>query len=218
MPSRERDHALRHRRYDRDSLEFGRVVNLSDALFAIAMTLLVFSTMEASGVRLDGILGAFRDQLGELIAFALSFAVVANFWWIHHRFFAVLGFVEPGLIVINLALLGAVALVPYPTSLLGRDPTVPGTVVPYLLLLSLVAVLHLALLLRAGAVGAWWQPMPDGLFPWLVAGWGSSTAVTLLALAVAFVAPVAGLLMLLLTWPAELLVARRAPEAYAAWG
>jgi uncharacterized membrane protein len=49
MPSRERDHALRHRRYDRDSLEFGRVVNLSDALFAIAMTLLVFSTMEASG-------------------------------------------------------------------------------------------------------------------------------------------------------------------------
>jgi uncharacterized membrane protein len=113
-------------------------------------------------VRLDGILGAFRDQLGELIAFALSFAVVANFWWIHHRFFAVLGFVEPGLIVINLALLGAVALLPYPTSLLGRDPTVPGTVVPYLLLLSLVAVLHLALLLRAGAVGAWWQPMPDG--------------------------------------------------------
>jgi uncharacterized membrane protein len=218
MPPRDRDHALRHRRYDRDSLEFGRVVNLSDALFAIAMTLLVFSTMEASGVRLDGILGAFRDQLGELIAFALSFAVVANFWWIHHRFFAVLGFVEPGLIGINLALLGAVALVPYPTSLLGRDPTVRGTVVPYLLLLSLVAVLHLALLLRAGAVGAWWQPMPDGLLPWLVAGWGSSTAVTLLALAVAFVAPVAGLLMLLLTWPAELLVARRAPDAYAAWG
>jgi uncharacterized membrane protein len=218
MPHRDRDHALRHRRYDRDSLEFGRVVNLSDALFAIAMTLLVFSTMEASGVRLDGILGAFRDQLGELIAFVLSFAVVANFWWIHHRFFAVLGFVEPGLIGINLALLGAVALVPYPTSLLGRDPTVPGTVVPYLLLLSLVAVLHLALLLRAGAVGAWWQPMPDGLFPWLVAGWGSSTAVTLLALAVAFIAPVAGLLMLLLTWPAELVVARRAPDAYAAWG
>lgn len=218
MPHRDRDHALRHRRYDRDSQEFGRVVNLSDALFAIAMTLLVFSTMEASGVRLDGVLDAFLDQRGELVAFVVSFAVVSNFWWIHHRFFAVLGFVEPGLIVINLVLLGAVALVPYPTSLLGRDPTVRGTVVPYLLLLSIVAVLHLCLLLRAGAVGAWWQPMPDGLFPWLVAGWGSSTAVTLLALAVAFVAPVVGLLMLLLTWPAEVLVARRAPEAYAAWG
>jgi uncharacterized membrane protein len=218
MPHRDHEHALRHRRYGRDSQEFARVVNLSDALFAIAMTLLVFSTMEATGVRLDGILGAFRDQLGELIAFLLSFAVVSNFWWVHHRFFAVLGFVEPGLIVLNLALLGAVALLPYPTSLIGRDPTLRGTVVPYLLLLSLVALLHLALLLRAGAVDAWWRPMPDGLFPWLVAGWGSSTAVTLLALAVAFVVPVAGLVMLVLTWPAEAVVRRRAPDAYTAWG
>ncbi len=218
MPHRDHEHALRHRRYGRDSQEFARVVNLSDALFAIAMTLLVFSTMEATGVRLDGIMGAFRDQLGELIAFVLSFAVVANFWWVHHRFFAVLGFVEPGLIGLNLALLGAVALVPYPTSLIGRNPTLRGTVVPYLLLLSLIAVLHLALLLRAGAVGAWWQPMPEGLFPWLVAGWGSSTAVTLLALAVAFAVPVAGLVMLVLTWPAEAIVRRRAPDAYVAWG
>jgi uncharacterized membrane protein len=218
MSHRDHEDALRHRRYGRDSQEFARVVNLSDALFAIAMTLLVFSTMEASGVRLDGILGAFRDQLGELIAFVLSFAVVANFWWIHHRFFAVLGFVEPGLIAVNLVLLGAVALVPYPTSLIGRDPTLRGTVVPYLLLLSLIAVLHLCLLLRASAVGAWWRPMPDGLFPWLVAGWGSSTAVTLLALAVAFVVPVAGLVMLFLTWPAEAVVRRRAPDAYADWG
>ena len=218
MPHRDHEHALRHRRYGRDSQEFARVVNLSDALFAIAMTLLVFSTMEATGVRLDGIMGAFRDQVGELIAFVLSFAVVANFWWVHHRFFAVLGFVEPGLIGLNLALLGAVALVPYPTSLIGRNPTLRGTVVPYLLLLSLIAVLHLALLLRAGAVGAWWQPMPEGLFPWLVAGWGSSTAVTLLALAVAFAVPVAGLVMLVLTWPAEAIVRRRAPDAYVAWG
>lgn len=218
MPHRDHEDALRHRRYGRDSQEFGRVVNLSDALFAIAMTLLVFSTMDVSGVRLDVTMGAVRGQAGELIAFVLSFAVVANFWWIHHRFFAVLGFVEPGLIAINLALLGAVALVPYPTSLIGRDPTLRGTVVPYLLLLSLIAVLHLCLLLRAGAVGAWWRPVPDGLFRWLVAGWGSSTAVTLLALAVSFVVPVAGLVMLVLTWPAEALVRLRAPDDYAVWG
>ncbi|MCH8562851.1 DUF1211 domain-containing protein [Nesterenkonia sp. LB17] len=218
MPHRDHEDALRRRRYGRDSQEFARVLNLSDALFAIAMTLLVFSTMEASGVRLDTTMGAVSGQGAELIAFVVSFAVVANFWWVHHRFFAVLGFVEPGLIAINLALLGAVALVPYPTSLLGRDPTLRGTVVPYLLLLSLIAILHLGLLLRAGAVDAWWRPMPQGLFRWVVAGWGSSTAVTLLALAVSFAAPVAGLVMLLLTWPAEALVRRRAPDAYAVWG
>jgi uncharacterized membrane protein len=218
MPPRDDEDARRRSRYGRESQEFARVLNLSDALFAIAMTLLVFSTMDASGVRLDATMGAFSGQGAELIAFVVSFAVVANFWWVHHRFFAVLGFVEPGLIAINLALLGAVALVPYPTSLLGRDPTLRGTVVPFLLLLSLIAVLHLSLLLRAGAVGAWWRRMPEGLLRWVVAGWGSSTAVTLLALAVSFALPVAGLAMLLLTWPAEALVRWQAPDAYADWG
>jgi uncharacterized membrane protein len=205
------------RRYVRDTLEFGRVVNLSDALFAIAMTLLVF-TLDASAVSLDRVDGVLADQAGPLVAFVLSFAVVANFWWVHHRFLANLGSLEPGLIGLNLALLGAVALIPFPTSLLGRDPTVRGSVVPYLVLLSVVAILHLLLLARANAVDAWRQPMPDGLFPWLLAGWGASTIVTLLALAVAFVVPVAGLVMLPLTWPVEALVAWRAPANYRDWG
>jgi uncharacterized membrane protein len=217
MPHDEHDEALRRKRYPRDSQEFGRVVNLSDALFGIAMTLLVF-TLDPTVVSLDGFLGAVNDQRGQLIAFVLTFGVVANFWWIHHRFFAVLGVVEPGLIGLNLLLLGSVALLPYPTSLLGRDPTARGAVVPYLALLGVVAVVHLLLLLRANAAEAWRRPMPDGLFPWLLAGWGSSTAVTLAALAVAFVVPVAGLVMLPLTWPVEAMVARRAPASYAAWG
>jgi uncharacterized membrane protein len=214
----ERDDGLRQRRHGRESLEFGRVVNLSDALFGIAMTLLVFSVVDATDVDLGRVGGAVVDQAPQLLAFVLSFAVVANFWWIHHRFFGLLGFLEPGLIAINLVLLGAVALVPYPTNLIGRDPTARGAVVPYLALLSVVALLHLLLLVRAGAVGAWRRPMPDGLYPWLLAGWGSSTAVGLLGLAVALVAPPVGLAMLLLTWPAEVLVARRAPAAYAEWG
>lgn len=204
-------------RYARGSLEFGRVVSLSDGVFAIALTLLVF-TLDASVVSIDELGGVLAAQTGELIAFALSFAVVANFWWIHHRFLANLGSLEPGLIVLNLALLGAVALIPFPTSLLGRDPTVRGSVVPYLVLLSLVAILHLLLLARADAVDAWRRPMPDGLFPWLLAGWGASTIVTLLALVVAFVVPVAGLVMLPLTWPVEALVAWRAPATYRDWG
>jgi hypothetical protein len=62
--------------------------------------------------------------------------------------------------------------------------------------------------------------LSDGLFPWLLAGsgWGASTGVTLLALAVAFVLPVGGLAMLLLTWPVEAVVAWRAPSSYRDWG
>jgi len=201
----------------RDTIEFGRVVNLSDGLFAIALTLLVF-TLDASAVSLDRVDGVLLDQSGELIAFALSFAVIANFWWIHHRFFANLGSLEPGLMRLNLALLGAVALIPFPTSLLGRDPTLRGSVVPYLALLTLVAILHLLLLTRANAVNAWRRPMPSGLFPWLLAVWGASTLVTVIGLATAFAVPVAGLVLLLFTWPVEGLVAWRAPASYRDWG
>lgn len=217
MPDRDPDTALRHKRYSRDSLEFGRLVSLSDGLFAIAMTLLVF-TLDASVVSLDRLTGVVTDQTGPLIAFVLSFAVVANFWWIHHRFVAMLGAIEPVLVVLNLLLLGSVALVPFPTSLLGRDPTARGAVVPYLTLLGFIAVLHLLLLVRAQAAHAWRRPMPDGLFPWLLAGWGASTGVTLLALGVAFALPVAGLAMLVLTWPVEAIIAHQAPDAYAEWG
>lgn len=204
-------------RYARGTLEFGRVVNLSDGLFAIALTLLVF-TLDGSSVSLDRADGVLVDQAGQLIAFLLSFAIVANFWWTHYRFLATLGSLEPGLIVLNLALLGSIALIPFPTSLLGRDPTARGSVVPYLVLLSVVASLLLLLLARANAVDAWRQPIPDGLFPWLLAGWGASTIVTLLALAVALVVPVAGLAMMPLTWAVEALVAWRAPTSYRDWG
>ncbi|TVP69108.1 MAG: DUF1211 domain-containing protein [Nitriliruptor sp.] len=160
LPADETQH--RHS-YGRDTLEFGRVAALSDGLFAIAMTLLVF-TLDPAAVSLDRVAGVLVDQPGPLIAFVLTFAVVANFWWIHHRFLATLGVIEPGLMLLNLMLLGAVALIPFPTSLLGRDPTVRGAVVPYLALLSVVAILHLLLLLRAQAAAAW--RAPEGYRDW----------------------------------------------------
>lgn len=217
MPHADGSNDWSRRRHGRESPEFARVLNLSDALFAIAMTLLVL-TLDPTTVSLDQVGGVLRDQPGELIAFAISFAVVSNFWWIHHRFFAALGTIEPGLILLNLVLLGFIALVPFPTSLLGRDPTAQGAVVPYLALLGLIAVVHVLLLLRANAAGAWRMPLPDAMFPWVLAAWGASAGVTLLAFGVSFFVPVAGLLLLLLTWPAEALVAHWAPTGYRTWG
>lgn len=43
-------------------------------------------------------------------------------------------------------------------------------------------------------------------------------AVALIGLALAFISPVAGLVMLLFTWPVEALVAWRAPPGCRDWG
>jgi uncharacterized membrane protein len=204
-------------RYQRDSSEFARVENLSDAIFAIAMTLLVF-TLERPDVRGEQLGKALADQAPELIAFVLSFAVIANAWWLHHKFFALLEEVEPALVLINLLLLMAVALLPFPTSLIGSHPTFQAAVLPYLGLVIVISGLYLALLLRARAADLWRVHLPAGLFPWLVGGWAVSIGVLLLAFGVAVWVPVAGLVLLPLSGVAEvLLVARRAPGGYRRW-
>jgi hypothetical protein len=200
-----------------ETLEFARVVNLSDAVFAIAMTLLVFTLFEVPDVPADRLAAELAGQLPQLVAFVLSFGLVANIWWAHHRFFARLGAVEAGTVAINAVLLAAVALVPYPTNLIGRDPTARAAVVPYIALLLLLSLLMLGLVLRARAAGLWRWELPAGLFPWLLAGWAANIGVMAGALLVAVWVPVAGLALLPLTGAVETVMIRRAPAAYHRW-
>jgi hypothetical protein len=92
-------------RYERDDdqLEFGRVVNYSDAVFAIASTLLVVGigipTVQA---------GRLPDQLSdlglEIMSFFISFLVIGYYWMAHHRFVAAVRCFDTGLISLNLVL------------------------------------------------------------------------------------------------------------------
>lgn len=185
-------------RWGRDSTAFGRVTGLSDGVFAIAMTLLVF-TLAAPTVSDERLAAALVDQLPQLLTTMLSFALVANLWWQHHRFFDRLGTLEPGLVAINLVLLGAVALVPFPTSLIGAAPTAQAAVLPFIGLFVVLSVLYLLLLVRATVANAWDRPMRTELVYWLAAGWVSGIVVMLVAMGVALWLPVAGLAILAVT-------------------
>jgi uncharacterized membrane protein len=180
------------RRYEHDSPEFARVANLSDAVFAIAMTLLVL-TLDVPEVGAEGLAAALADRLPQLAAVVLSFALVASVWWSHHKFMGLLGSVEPGMIALNLAFLGGVALVPFPTALIGNTPTARAAAVSFVALFVLLLLLFLLIVLRAQAVGAWRRPMPEGLFPWVRAYWVLATAGMTLALLIALWIPLAGL-------------------------
>jgi uncharacterized membrane protein len=206
-----------NRRYGRKTPEFGRVANLSDAVFAIAMTLLVL-TLDTPDVAADLLAGALVDRFPQMIAFALSFFIVANVWWAHHKFFALLGAVEPGMIAINLGLLGAVALVPFPTSLIGNAPTSRAAAMPFIGLFVVILTLYLLLVLRAGRVDAWRRPMPVEVVPWVVRAWLANIGVMTLALAVAAWVPVAGLVIAALSGTSVgILMAFIAPPAYRHW-
>ncbi len=191
-------------RYTRDTLEFGRVVNLADAVFAIALTLLVLSIE--------------RVEAGALVAFALAFLLVANVWWQHHRIVARLAWLEPGLIAINLVLLAGVALVPFPTSLLSNDPTASDAVLPFVALFAALSAVSIAFLARGQRLQAWQHPLPARLFRWVMVDWGTNLAVLLVSLVTAVWAPLVGLGLLVVGSAVHaLVVGRIGPDERRAW-
>src|SRR5258708_11469542 len=108
-------------------IEYDRVLFFSDAVFAIAITLLAIDLrVPITGKPSNGILcphtaGLCKfgiDQPG-LISFGISFAVIGLFWLGHHSIFRYIVALDRTLIGINLLFLGTIALLPYPTALLN---------------------------------------------------------------------------------------------------
>jgi uncharacterized membrane protein len=121
--------------------EFGRerLVFFSDAVFAIAITLLALDIRipELAGhATNDDVAMAIGALAPRIFAYALSFAVVGLFWLAHWRRYLLIEHVDEGLVLLNIVLLGFVALIPFPTALLGEHGDVPVAVVVYVLILS----------------------------------------------------------------------------------
>ena len=151
--------------------------------------------------------------------FALGFLLIANVWRFHHRLFGLLAFIEPGVIVINLAMLGAVALLPDPTNALGNSPTVSAAVIQFALAFILLTVPYLCLLLRAQATDAWLHQAQPETFAWIVRSWIPSIAILILVLLVALFSPVLALAILTSSGLlAGVTMALLAPRSYAEWG
>jgi uncharacterized membrane protein len=96
-----------------------RLVAFSDGVFAIAITLLVVS-LEVPTVADKKLSDALSDLGPQLFTYALSFVVVGAYWMGHHRVFRSLQRTNKTLLWINLVMLGFVALLPFPTEILGK--------------------------------------------------------------------------------------------------
>ncbi len=208
--------SARDQRHGRDTLEFTRLVNLSDAVFAIAMTLLVL-TVDVPDVPAGELASALLADLPQIGAYALAFALVASQWYAHRKLFQRLAFTEPVLAVINLVWLGIVALVPFPTSVLGAHPTATAALAPFLSLFVVLGLGYIALIARAQTIGAWTEPLPTSVYRRTIAAFSLGTATLVIGVAVSFWAPWLALLLAVLQSAPVILVLHRSPAGYRHW-
>jgi uncharacterized membrane protein len=105
---------------DRDG-GLSRVEAFSDGVFAIAITLLVLQ-IEVPGDIGSGsdLWRAIKDQGGDLVAFAISFAVIGRIWVSHHQFVRTLRSFDGAFMTLNLLLLAFVVLIPFFSQVLGE--------------------------------------------------------------------------------------------------
>jgi uncharacterized membrane protein len=99
---------------------FDRFVNFSDAVVAIAVTLLILPVVdEVSTEGAGSAADFFRDNSDRLFAFALSFFVIAKFWFVHHDLFERITSYSSRLRTLNMAWLLTIVFLPLPTEILG---------------------------------------------------------------------------------------------------
>ncbi len=107
---------------------FDRLVNFSDAVVAIAITLLILPLVDtATELGSGSILELLQNDWLKLVVFVISFVVIGRFWLAHHRMYeSVIGYNTP-LLWVNLLWLMSIVFLPFPTELIaageGTSPT-----------------------------------------------------------------------------------------------
>ncbi|WP_329059459.1 TMEM175 family protein [Amycolatopsis sp. NBC_01480] len=103
-----------------------RLVFFTDAVAAIALTLLVLPLSELvpelSAEHAEAI-QVFTDNQWKIYTFLLSFAVIARLWYAHHQIFEHVQAYNTALVYLNFGWIFTVALLPFPTQIVGGFQT-----------------------------------------------------------------------------------------------
>lgn len=103
--------------------ELDRVVFFSDAVFAIAITILVLDIQVPDippALVPRQLPGRILDLGPKFLSYVISFLVLAVYWQAHHRVFRPIRRYDKTLLWLNFLFLMTVAFLPFPTSLLGE--------------------------------------------------------------------------------------------------
>ncbi|MFD6477631.1 TMEM175 family protein [Streptomyces anulatus] len=184
-----------------------RLITLSDGIFAIAMTLLALEVRVAPDLDSEQFHDALREAVPQLAAYALSFLILSIFWR-DQRQILLMSAKTGGLPQhLALAVLGMIALVPFPTSILAEyGAREPLAVAIYAATICLIDLLQLAMFAtlrgRHGVrgVGGWRDTAAD---------LGATIVVFGASVPIAFFAPQAAMWCWLALFPAKAALGRR---------
>ena len=129
-----------------DGLGLERLAFFSDAVIAIAITLLVLELrLPEMGNSHGDVLVQLRQLTPKLVSYIVSFGVIGLYWEAHHRTFRHVRRYDRGFLWINLLFLFFLAFLPFPTALLGDYFPLRSVVVLYATTVAVIGVVRTAL-------------------------------------------------------------------------
>ena len=117
--------AAEQNNHERQKFQLDRIALFSDAVFAIAITLLVIEIKVPSVSFDDGLFDkefshALNEMIPEFIGFFISFIVIGNYWRAHHTIFGYVTDYNRKLISLNTWFLLSIVCMPFTTALMSK--------------------------------------------------------------------------------------------------
>ncbi|MFJ9784213.1 TMEM175 family protein [Amycolatopsis sp. NPDC101161] len=189
-----------------------RLTFFSDAVVAIAITLLALELPVPEGPTSAELLRSLGHNRSEYISFLISFAVIAAHWRAHHRLFHFVTTVRGGLLRVTFGWLLMMVLMPFATRVISEDGGFEFRFVFYALVQIIALVLFLVMIQQIRRHHLHRESTPPELFGEFYRGIGTMLVAFAVSIPVAFftqwayacwiVIPVLGSLLFRLRRPA----------------
>jgi uncharacterized membrane protein len=189
-----------------------RLIVFSDGVVAIAITLLILPLTEIDPTEGSNLADVIVQNEGALFAFALSFAVIANYWTIHRDIFRPVRRHDSRLVLLNMLWLAAIVFLPFPTSLIenGLDRGFGTLYISALLIISVLNLLITIYLARHTELIDSHARFEGRQY--VIAG-GFIVGALVIAVIISLFSPSGGIWALLLLVPAQIIARRLSRKA-----
>lgn len=200
------------REYARGGPQFDRVIFFCDAVFAIALTLAAVRIevpAVTDGDSSQALWSALTDKGPALLAFAITFFWVAFYWRANHKFTATLRAMDGAYIAAMLVYLAFIALLPWPSSVLGEYTENPVAIAFFAVWVAAVSSMEVVLIVVAQQRGLYVRQLTRGEYIGLCVGSLTPVVAALALAALVFVSIWAGLAAFFAVVTASWFVGRR---------